>query len=228
MLISFIRTIILYIAVVVSLRFMGKKQIGQLQPSELVIAMMISDLASIPMESLGTPLLYGIIPTVTLIIAETTASYLTLKSKRMRKLITGKPTVLIEKGRILRDEMEKLRFDINDLMEQLRVAGYANIFDVDYAIMETNGMLSVIPKSAKRAVTVEDLDLEVKDEGLPLIVISDGKIANRALKNSVYDEASLKKELKKQYGTDDFSKIFIAVCDDRGKLYIQKFHDDTR
>ena len=169
MLISFVRTIILYILVVAALRVMGKRQIGQLQPSELVVAMMISELASIPMENVGTPLVNGIIPILTLIIAEATFSFLTLKSKKVRKMISGTPTILIEKGRVLEKEMERLRFNIDDLMEELRTNGYANIMDIEYAIIETNGLLSVIPKSNKRPVTPSDLDMNIKYEGMPFL-----------------------------------------------------------
>lgn len=146
MLIAFVRTIILYILVVAALRLMGKRQIGQLQPSELVVAMMISELASIPMENVGTPLVNGVIPILTLIIAEATFSFLTLKSRKVRKIISGSPTILIEKGQVLEKEMERLRFNIDDLMEELRTNGYSNLMDVEYAIIETNGMLSIIPK----------------------------------------------------------------------------------
>ena len=136
MLITLIRTLLLYIVVVISLRLMGKRQIGQLQPSELVIAMMLSELASIPMESLGKPLLAGVIPIFTLVVAEITFSFLTLKSRTLRKIISGSPTVLIEKGQILEKELERLRYNIDDLLEELRTNGYSNINDIEYAIIE--------------------------------------------------------------------------------------------
>lgn len=222
MVVSFIRTIILYIVVVASLRFMGKRQIGQLQPSELVIAMMISELASIPMENVGTPLVYGLIPTLTLIIAEATLSFIILKSKRIRHIISGTPTILIEKGRVLEKEMEKLRFNIDDLMEELRNSGYANISDIEYAIIETNGILSVIPKASKRPVTPEDLNLSVNYEGLPLTLISDGSINYLALKRGNIDEKWLMGELKKKYKIKDAAEVFIATIDSNGEIYVQK------
>ena len=159
MLVALVRTIILYILIVLALRLMGKRQIGQLQPSELVVAMMLSELASIPMENVGTPLMNGVIPILTLIIAETSFSFLTLKSRRIRKMISGAPTILIEKGQVMEKELERLRFNIDDLLEELRTSGYANILDVEYAIIESNGNLSVIPKSNKRPVTPEDLSI---------------------------------------------------------------------
>lgn len=222
MLVLFIRTLVLYIVVVASLRFMGKRQLGQLQPSEMVIAMMISEVATIPMEYVGTPLVYGLIPTITLIIAEAALSFLTLRNKKIRYLVSGSPTLLIEKGKVLEKEMEKLRFNIDDLLEELRGAGYANISDVEYAIIETNGLLSVIPKSTKRPVTPEDLELNTDYEGLPLILISDGDINYFALKRGGVNEQWLMDRLKKDYKIKNIKDVFIATMDAKGNLFVQK------
>lgn len=208
--------------VVASLRFMGKRQLGQLQPSEVVIAMMISEVATIPMEDVNTPLLYGIIPTITLIIAEAVFSFLILRNKKIRYLFSGSPTLLIEKGKILEKEMEKMRFNIDDLLEELRGAGYPDISDVEYAIMETNGLLSVIPKSSKRPVTPEDLNIDVGYEGLPLIVISDGEINNYALKRGGLSKKWLIDKLKNDYKIKDVRDVFIASIDAEQNLYVQK------
>ncbi|MDI3477980.1 MAG: hypothetical protein PWQ59_1505, partial [Thermoanaerobacterium sp.] len=153
MLIIFFRTLILYFLVVVVMRIMGKQQIGQLQPYELVVAIMIADLVAVPMQNKGIPLLTGIIPIFTLLISQLFLSYISMKSLRGREMICGKPTVLIDKGKILTKELQKERYNINDLLEELRVMGYPNIADVEYAILETNGCLSVIPKVDKRPVT---------------------------------------------------------------------------
>ncbi len=201
---------------------MGKRQLGQLQPSEVVIAMMISEVATIPMEDVNTPLLYGIIPTITLIIAEAVFSFLILHNKKIRYLFSGSPTLLIEKGKILEKEMEKMRFNIDDLLEELRGAGYPDISDVEYAIMETNGLLSVIPKSSKRPVTPEDLNIDVGYEGLPLIVISDGEINNYALKRGGLSKKWLTDKLKNDYKIKDVRDVFIASVDAEQNLYVQK------
>ncbi|MBE7027597.1 MAG: DUF421 domain-containing protein [Ruminococcaceae bacterium] len=222
MLILFIRTLILYIVVVASLRFMGKRQLGQLQPSEVVIAMMISEVATIPMENVDTPLLYGVIPTITLIIAEAAFSFLILRSKKIRYLLSGSPTLLIEKGKVLEKEMEKMRFNIDDLLEELRGAGYANISDVEYAIIETNGLLSVIPKASKRPVTPEDLNINVEYEGLPLILISDGEMNYYALKRSGLSEKWLIDKLKEEYKIKQIKDVFIATVDAQNNLFVQK------
>lgn len=221
MLISFVRTIILYILVVAALRIMGKRQIGQLQPSELVVTMMISELASIPMENVGTPLANGVIPILTLIIAEAAFSFLTLKSRKIRKIISGSPTVLIDKGRVLEKEMERLRFNIDDLMEELRTNGYSNLMDVEYAIMETNGMLSIIPKSNKRPLTPSDLQLCTEYEGLPFLLIADGVINKTALSSAGFSEAWLTERLQ-EFQITQIKDVFIAFLDSAGNLFVQK------
>lgn len=227
MLVTLVRTVILYILIVLALRLMGKRQIGQLQPSELVVAMMLSELACIPMENVGAPLLAGMLPTVTLIIAETTFSYLTLKSRRIRKMISGSPTVLIEKGRVVEKELERLRFNIDDLLEELRTCGYANISDVEYAIIESNGNLSVIPKSNKRPLTPEDLSMSPPYEGIPFLLIADGRISENALRQAGLTTEWLLDKLK-DYAIYDTESVFLAMLDSAGKLYIQKKSETKR
>jgi len=224
LLIIFVRTLILYILVVLALRMMGKRQIGQLQPSELVIAMMISELACIPMENVGTPLMNGVIPIFTLIIAEAAFSFLTLKSKKIRRIISGTPTILIEKGRVLEKEMERLRFNIDDLMEELRSSGYANLLDVEYAIIETNGMLSIIPKSTKRPVTPADMNFVTEYEGLPFLLIADGVINQMALKSAQLDEEWLYEKLA-EFDIQKIEDVFIASLDTSGNFFVQQKHE---
>lgn len=164
MAISFIRTFILYILVVIGLRTMGKRQIGEMQPSELVVAIMISDLATIPMQETGIPLFSGIIPIFTLIIMEILLSQLSLKNKKFRRMLTGKPNVIIHNGKILSEEMKKIRFNMDDLNEQLRIQGYTGIKDINFAILETNGQLSIIPKPKNKQATVEDVENIFEDK----------------------------------------------------------------
>ena len=151
MLVTFGRALILYILVVIVMRIMGKRQIGQLQPFELVIAIMISELAAVPMQNTGIPLVYGIIPILTLLILQLLISYLSIKSIRFRALICGKPAMLLKKGRIRESELRKEMYTLSDLLEQLRINNCPNVSDVEYAILETSGQLSVIPKSQKKA-----------------------------------------------------------------------------
>ena len=164
MAISFIRTVILYLLVITGLRVMGKSQIGEMQPSELVVAIMISDLATIPMQEVGIPLMTGVIPIFTLIVMEILLSQLSLKSKKFRRLMTGKPNVVIHNGKILKSEMKKIRFNMDDLNEQLRIQGYTGISDINFAILETNGQLSIIPKPKYKQATVKDVENTLKNK----------------------------------------------------------------
>ncbi|MBR7164102.1 MAG: DUF421 domain-containing protein [Clostridia bacterium] len=221
MMVTLVRTVILYILVVLALRLMGKRQIGQLQPSELVIAMMLSELAAIPVENVGTPLLTGVIPIFTLIIAETTFSYVTLKNRKLRKILSGSPTVLISKGQILEKEMERLRFNIDDLMEELRSCGYPNILEIEYAIIESNGNLSVIPKSNKRPLTPDDLGISPQYEGIPYLLVSDGVVNKDAMKQAGVNVEWLLRHLN-EFDIHNIEDVFIATVDSAGNFFIQK------
>lgn len=221
MLVLVIRTVILYLTIIIALRIMGKRQLGELQPSELVVAIMISDLASVPMQSIDIPLLAGIIPVFTLIVAEVIMSYISMKSKGFRKVLAGSPSIVIYKGEIIKQELSKLRFNIDDLIEELRLNGYHNIADVDTAIVETSGKLSIIPKDKARGATIEDLNIKSpKPDGLPYIIITDGSFNALEVRRSGKNEAELKRLLKKN-GAEKLSDILIASIDRSGKIYIQ-------
>lgn len=221
MIIIVIRTLILYVVVIFSLRIMGKRQIGELQPSELVAAIMISDLATVPMESVDIPLFSGIVPVLTLIIAEVATSFLSLKSRRIRKFITGEPSIVIYDGKINESELERLRFNLNDLLEELRLCGYYHISDIAVAVIETSGKLSVIPNERARPVTVDDLKIkDIKRECLPCVVISDGKCDNNELKRSgmTYDKLCA---VIKSHGAENVKDVFFASVDADGSVFLQ-------
>ncbi|MGN0162312.1 MAG: YetF domain-containing protein [Candidatus Ornithomonoglobus sp.] len=221
MIIVVIRTLILYAVVITALRIMGKRQIGELQPSELVVAIMISDLATVPMESVDIPLLSGIIPVLTLIMAEVITSYLSLKSKLVRKFVVGQPSVVIYNGKINEQELERLRFNLDDLLEELRLNGCHDISDVEVAVIETSGKLSVIPRDKARPVTVEDMKLtDVRRDGLPCTVIADGQLNEYELRRSGKTKNELTDELKK-HGAKSINEVFIASIDAEGELFIQ-------
>jgi len=222
MLVLMLRTLILYAIVVTSIRIMGKRQIGEMQPSELVVAIMISDLASVPMQAIDIPLIAGVIPVLTLIVAEIFMSFLCLKSRTLRRFITGEPSIIIYNGHVNEKELEKLRFNLNDLLEQLRISGYSNLADVEVAVLETNGQLSIIPKAEARTATVRDLSIkQPKQECLVYMLISDGELNSGELKRSKKSEEWLKKELKKQ-NISHYSDVFIASYDPEDGFYIQK------
>lgn len=222
MLVVVIRTLILYASVTAAVRIMGKRQIGEMQPSELVVAIMISDLASVPMQAVDIPLLSGIIPVFTLIVAEVFAAFLSLKSKAIRRIIAGEPSVVIRGGRIDEKELVRQRFNLNDLLEQLRISGYPDISQVEIAVLETNGQLSIIPKAEARNVTVKDLNLKnAEKETIPFMLISDGKINKAELERSGKSEKWLNQELKKKK-ISSVKDIFVASLDEDGKLFLQK------
>lgn len=220
MLIIFIRAAILYLFVVIIMRVMGKKQIGELQPTELVVALLIADLSAVPMANLNTPILYGIIPVLTLFIIEELFSFVALKSDKARGIIYGKPSILIEHGKILENELRKLSFNINDLLEQIRLNGYSSVDDVEFAILETSGKLSTIPKATKRPVNTSDLNLDVSRSELPITVIIDGRVLSSNLKLRGLDDAWLLEELKKVNITSPHH-VFFAFITENNKLHFQ-------
>ncbi len=220
MLVIFVRTFILYSVVVLTMRLMGKRQIGQLEPFELVIAIMIAELATIPMEDRGIPLINGLVPIMTLLFIQVLISFLSLKSLWFRSIMDGSPSIVVRNGKIQEKELYNARFNLNELIEQLRTKGYANISDVEYAILETSGDLSVIPKSQKRAVTPGDLKIDTQYEGLPIPLVIDGLIQTKNLNMVNLDESWLKLELQK-FGIDRPDDVLIASLDTQGKLYFQ-------
>lgn len=221
MLIVIVRTILLYGTVIIVIRLMGKRQIGELQPFELAITIMISALAAIPMEDIGIPLLYSLIPILLLLSFQEFLSLVTLKSNRTRKIICGKPSILIKNGKLMEKELKELRINLNDLLEQLRIKGYFNLEDIEYAIMETTGSISVIPKSQKRPVNPEDLNISTKYEGLPLSLIIDGHIQESNLEKVNLDKNWLIKTLR-NLNIHDPAQILFAALDTDGDLLYQK------
>lgn len=220
MLVIFFRTLILYGIVMVVMRLMGKRQIGQLQPFELAIAIMISELAAVPMQDTGIPLVNGIIPILTLLFSQVLISLISLKSVKARAVICGRPRILIEKGKIIESNLVQELYTINDLLEQLRIDNVPNIADVDYAILETNGQLSIIPKGKKRPLTPEDMQISVSDDGLPVDLIIDGRFIDTNMHAAGVDYTWLKNELKK-LGIDDIKDVLLVSIDADKKIFCQ-------
>lgn len=182
MFVSLLRTVIMYIVILAAVRIMGKRQISQLQTSELVVTLLISELAVMPIDKPDEPLARGLVPMLSLIVCEIIASLLMLKSGRFRKLVCGKPIVVIENGLILQEQMRKLRMSTEDLFEQLRQNGVFSLEEVAYAVIETNGMMSVARNPKDDALTPKQVGIKVKDEPLEVVVISDGEISENSLK----------------------------------------------
>lgn len=220
MLITFFRAITLYVIVLIVMRLMGKREIGQLQPFELAIAIMIADLASIPMTSTGIPISNGIVPILGLLLMHLLISYINLKSIRIREIICGKPRILIFRGKIDEKALIKERITLNELQERLRSLNIVNLGDVEYAILETSGQMTVIPKPNKRNLIPEDLNINPEYEGIPYDLIIDGKIQTENLHKIGKNLAWLKKE------TDKLNlkpiEILIATIDGKGQFFFQR------
>ncbi len=219
MLLIFVRTIILYILVLIVMRFMGKREIGQLQPFELVISIMIADLATLPMSSPGVPLTNGIVPIFGLLVMHLLISLLNLKSVKLREINCGKPSILIEHGRIDEKAMRKERFTINELQERLRGNNIYNIADVEYAILETNGQISVIQKPNKRSTTPEDFNIMPEYEGITYDLVVDGKVMKQNLEKLNKDYNWLLKNLNEHNLKPE--QTLIATVNGNGIFYCQ-------
>ena len=220
MLITFFRSIILYIIVLIVMRFMGKREIGQLQPFELAISIMIADLATIPMSEIGIPIFNGIIPILGLLLMHIIISGINLKSIKAREIICGKPRILIYRGKIDEKALKKERFTINELQERLRGNNVFNLGDVEYAILETNGEVTIIEKPEKRGVKIEDLNLDVEYEGIPYDLVIDGKVMEKNLKAIGKDKIWLEKELQKFHVRP--KDALVVTIDGKNQIFCQK------
>lgn len=218
------RSLLLVSFAVLAMRLMGKRQIGQLQPFELVIAIMIADLASTPMESLDTPLWRGVLPLFVTVALHQLLTLLSLKSQKLRAFFSGRPTVVIHQGQIDDKALEKLCFNLNDLLEELRAGGILTPTEVGTAIMETSGKLSVFPKSQNRAVSPADLKMETGYEGIPLTLVMDGKLEKDNLPLCGQNEQWLEKQLQK-LGFDRMQQVLLCYLDTDGKMTAYPYGD---
>ena len=206
-----IRTVIIYTVVIFAVRLMGKRQISQLQTSELVVTMLISDLAVIPMQDGGQPLFSGILPIFVLISLEIFLSILMLKSRNVRRIVSGNPVVVIKDGQIIQANMKALRLSIEELFEQLRQKDVFSILDVAYAILETNGSLSVMKYASADYIRPADAGIIPQEFGPNLAVVCDGKFSKDAIKLSGYSENEIRKIIKKE--KTSISEVFVLTID---------------
>ncbi len=220
MLLLIIRTAVLYLVTMLSMRAMGKRQIGQLQPFELVVILIISEMATIGVQSNGLPLLTSLLPIAAITVLQISIALLNLKSQRFRAVVCGRPAFVIRNGEILEEEMRKLRLNVNDLLEQLRYKGFFDPSEVEFALLETNGQLSVLPRADKRPVQPADLELRVPHEIPAVMLIVDGVVQRRHLQNSGYDEAWLHKKLA-QYNISGPAEVFFLSVDYQGHIFCQ-------
>ncbi len=218
MVIAFVRTIILYLLIIAGVRLMGKRQVGELEPSELVLALIIADLAAVPMQDFGIPLLSGIIPIFTLLAITMIISVLSMKSIKFRAIICGRPSIIVENGKLHQTEMRKNRFTVDELMEELRMKGITDISTVKYAILETSGQISVLPYADQKPPSAKDMSLSPDDGGLPVVIINDGRVLDHNLKTRGYDRSWLIKQLK-AHGAKDPKEVYLLMADEQGRVY---------
>ena len=219
-LIILFRSTLFYLLINIFYRLMGKREIGQLQPFELAISIMIADLATIPMTEIGIPITNGIIPILGLLIMHLIISMLNLKSTKIREIICGKPRILIYRGRIDEKALKKERFTINELQEKLRSIDVINLADVEYAILETSGEVTVIQKPNKRNLTPEDMSIEPEYEGIPYDLVIDGKVMDENLKKIGKNYEWLKNILKEYKMKPE--EALVVTIDGKNQIFCQK------
>lgn len=218
MITAFFRTAILYLLLIVGLRLTGKRQIGELEPIELVLTMLLSDLASVPMQDFGIPLVNGVIPIVTLLAMSMLLSCVSLRNVRFRTLICGKPAIIIRNGKLQQDAMRHNRLTLDELFEELRTQGVTDISDVKYAVLETGGQLSVLLRTAAQPATPKQMRLDCEDDVfLPTVIINDGRLLRGNLRQTGHDEAWLQAQLSEN-GVDAPSQVFLLGIDERGEI----------
>ena len=220
MLTIFFRAIILYAFSVAAMRIMGKRQIGQLQPYELVSAILIADLVSEPMSGAETPLLYGIVPVLALVLMHSLFGLAGMKSPGFRRLLNGSARVLIRDGSVCYEELRRVCMPVSDLMETVRAGGILSIGDVQTAVLETNGVLSVFPRAAARPASAKEAGIRVPEETLPHVLISDGMVRENELASAGIRRETLDGFLRAQ-GVDDAERVLLCELDSRGTVFLQ-------
>ncbi len=221
MIVSLIRTFILYFLIIAALRLTGKRQLGDLEPSELVVTIMISELAAVPMQDPGIPILSGVIPILTLVSLELVISFVSYKSVKFRSMICGRPAVIINDGVIVQEEMRKNRLTLDELTESLRQQEIVDIKKVHYAILETNGQLSVIPKAKDSPPAASDLGIKVSDEAIPAIIVNDGRLMRENMNALGYDEKWLSSQLK-AHKIKTIKDVYALMADTDGNVILER------
>ena len=217
MILSYMRTIILYAALILAMRLLGKRQIGQMEPSEFVVAMLVADLASIPMQNNAIPLVNGLVPILTVMGLELILSHLSLKSIRLRELLCGKPVILIDNGKIIQENLRRTQVTLDELSGHLREKDVLDIQTVQYAILETNGNLSVFPYPSEQPATARDAGVKAAKQYLPITLISDGRLLADNLKKAKKDGAWLRKVLHERNAT--LEGTWLLTVDEAGHIY---------
>ncbi|MCC8043803.1 MAG: DUF421 domain-containing protein [Oscillospiraceae bacterium] len=220
MTIVFIRACILYCVLIFSVRLMGKRQIGELQPSELAITILISNIATLPVEDLNVPLVMGLLPILTLVSLDVVMSWVGMKSGKMRRIMSGEPVIVISDGKIDQQKLYNLRFSTDDLMEAVRAQGIFDINEVQFAIVETTGKVNIMPKFPNRNVTNEDMGIKNESTDPPAVIVQDGQVMLSSLKRLGLGEGWLDEVLKDN--SVERREIFMMTAQTAGKYTIIK------
>ncbi|MCI6854558.1 MAG: DUF421 domain-containing protein [Firmicutes bacterium] len=227
MLIVAIRTFVLYIIVLIAVRIMGKSELSKMSPFQLVIVFMIAELAAMPIDDPTTSLINGVMAIFTLMLLQVLISFLSIKSEKFKNLVSGKPSILIEKGKLNIKELSKLRITSTDLLEQLRLENCPSLSNVEYAIMESNGQLTVIPKAEEKPLTPKDMGLTVNEGLLPMIVISDGTLYVKNLLVAGISEEMFRQKLAGA-GISSYENIFLAFYDENKVFHVYLHSENTK
>ena len=214
MLVVFLRAVVLYILIIVAVRLMGKRQIGELQPSELVVTILMSNIATLPVEDVSLPMIMGIVPIFTFVCLDVFMSQLSMWSRKLRKLFSGEPKIIISEGKVNEKTMKSLRFTVDDLMESLRSCSVFDIKDVQLAVVETTGKISVFQKQSAQPPTREDMKLSVPCKDPPMLIIADGEVSDAALRSVGRDRAWLRKIVSCAGVSEE--GVFILTADKDG------------
>lgn len=220
MAIIFVRTVILYFAILISMRIMGKRQLGEMEISEFIVAALIADLAATPLQDIGIPLLNGLVPIIIMFCFEIIIAGLNMRSVKLRKLTYGRPEIIIRNGRIIREAMQKNRFTLDELMQELRAQGLTDTAQVEYAVLETNGQLSIILKSGNQPATASQMGVDADDVSYAHIIINEGRILDNNLKLLGRDRRWLANELKRQ-NLRSADEVYILTLSENGSVFCQ-------
>ncbi len=215
MILSYVRTVVLYLVLIAVVRMMGKRQVGQMEPSEFVVTMLVANLASIPMQDGAIPLYSGLVPIVTVLGAELVLSALSMKNIRLRRILCGKPVILIENGNILQKNLRKTRVTLDELTGHLREKDVLDLNSVQYAILETNGNLSVFPYPKEMPAAARDAGVQVRKQSLPITIVSDGKLLVKNLEKANKDACWVQRVLQEHQATVEETWLLTVDGEDK-------------
>ena len=216
-----LKTVIIFVSLLILMRLLGKRQLGELELNELVVSILVADVASVPLQSPELPLWYGLVPSATLFLCEYLLAWATMKSVTLRKLVCGKPCFLVVHGVIQQREMRRCRFTVDELAEELRKQDVTDVNDVQYAVLETDGTLNVILIPEERPATAGQLGVAAPDDGYAVILVEDGVLLRQNLQFAGKDEKWLRRELRSR-NCREISEVYALILFESGKIFFAK------